>query len=148
MLDVIELDTITGDYKKATRDYQKIIALKDSLFETNKTKLTQELLIKYETEKKEYENKLLENENAKRSGIIRWQRVLIFFVVILSIAIFGILFFYLRYRNRQQKKAIEKDKIQAELKALKAQLNPHFIQNIFQIITNQVNTNPAVCGGR
>lgn len=147
LLNLIQLDTMTGDFKKASRDYFAALTLKDSLFEINKTKLTQELLVKYETEKKEYENKLLENENAKRSSIIKWQRVLIFFVALLSIAIIGILFFYLRYRNCQQKKAIEKDKIQAELKALKAQLNPHFIQNIFQIITNQVNTNPAEVAG-
>ncbi len=147
LLDIVNLDEAVGDYKKATKDLHEILTLKDNIFELSKSKFTKELLVKYDTEKKDYENALLENENAKRSSIIKWQRVLIFVVALLSLAVISILFFYLRFRNRQQKKLMEKDKIDAELKALKAQLNPHFIQNIFQIITNQVNTNPAEVAG-
>jgi tetratricopeptide (TPR) repeat protein len=147
LLQKSKLNEVEGEYKSATEDLHQVLNIKDSLFEMNKTNLTKELLIKYETEKKDYQNKLLENENAKRNIIIKWQRVLIFLVAILSLTIFIILFFYLRYRNRQQKKIIEKDKIDSELKALKAQLNPHFIQNIFQIITNQVDTNPSEVAG-
>ncbi len=147
LLQKAKLNEAEGDYKNATADLHQVLDIKDSLFEINKTNLTKELLIKYETEKKDYQNKLLEIENSKRNAIIKWQRILIFLVVILSLIIFIISFFYLRYRNRQQKRVIEKDKIDAELKALKAQLNPHFIQNIFQIITNQVETNPSEVAG-
>ena len=147
LLDKVRLDEATGDYTRASKDLHEVLSIKDSLYEINKTNLTKELLIKYESEKKEYENTLLENENNKRSSIIKWQRILIFLVAILSFSIMCILFFYLRYRNRQQKKIIEKDKIDSELKALKAQLNPHFIQNIFQIITNQVDSNPSEVAG-
>ncbi|MFY7965986.1 MAG: tetratricopeptide repeat-containing sensor histidine kinase, partial [Chitinophagaceae bacterium] len=147
LLQRAKLNEAEGDFKNASNDLHQVLSIKDSLFEINKTNLTKELLIKYETEKKDYQNKLLEIENSKRNAIIKWQRVLIFLVAILSIIIFVISFFYLRYRNRQQKRVIEKDKIDAELKALKAQLNPHFIQNIFQIITNQVETNPAEVAG-
>ena len=147
LLQKAKLNEAEGDYKNATVNLHQVLNIKDSLFEINKTNLTKELLIKYDTEKKDYQNKLLEIENNKRSSIIKWQRVLIFLVAILSLIIFVISFFYLRYRNRQQKRVIEKDKIDAELKALKAQLNPHFIQNIFQIITNQVETNPSEVAG-
>lgn len=140
--DVVRLDTTIGDYKSAVKMYDSVMILKDSLFEINKTKLTEELLIKYETQKKEYENKFLEKENEKRTNTIKWQRILIICVIILSIATISILYFYLRYRNKLQKKAIEKEQIQTELKALKAQLNPHFIHNIFQIISTRVKTNP------
>ena len=137
------VDTLTHNYKRGCENLLNIIDAKDSLFETNKNSLTNELLVKFQTEKKEAENRLLEVENTKRTKIIKWQQVLIVIIIILSIAIIGILFFYFRNRNRQQKKAIEKDRIDAELKALKAQLNPHFIQNIFQIISNQVRINPS-----
>ncbi|MFY7886714.1 MAG: sensor histidine kinase, partial [Dolichospermum sp.] len=136
------LDTATKNSSGAISDLLKIISTNDSLFQINKTQLTNDLLIKYQTEKKETENKILEVENAKRSAIIKWQRVLNFVVIILSFVIILILFFYLRVRSKQQKRAIEEEKIAAELKALKSQLNPHFIQNIFQIISNQVKINP------
>ncbi len=147
LLDVVRLDEAVGNYKKAAKDLHDVLSLKDSIFEINKNNLTKELLVKYDTEKKEYENQLLETENAKRNSIIKWQRALIVAVIVLSFISLGVLFFYLRYRSRQQKKLIEKDRVDAELKALKAQLNPHFIQNIFQIITNQVNTNPTEVAG-
>ncbi len=147
LLQKSKLNELEGNYKSAVEDLHEVLNIKDSLFEINKTNLTKELLVKYETDKKDYQNKILEIENNKRIDIIKWQRLLIFLVIILSLGIIGILFFYLKYRNKQQKKIIEKDKIDAELKALKAQLNPHFIQNIFQIITNQVDTNPSQVAG-
>ena len=101
------------------------------------------LFIKYETERKEAEKEILTIENNKMAGIIKLQQFLIASTAILSLAIIAIIFFYLRYRNKQQKRLAEKEKIAAELKALKAQLKPHFIQNIFQIIANQVSVNPS-----
>ncbi len=137
------LDTSAHNQKKAINDLLEIVATKDSLFEMNKLNFTNDLLIKYQTEKKDADNKILAIENEKRSAIIKWQRFLNFTILISSLLLIVILFFYLRYRNRQQKKEIEKDKIAAELRALKAQLNPHFVQNIFQIISNQVKINPS-----
>jgi len=141
--DYYRIDTTIGDIKKANVKLLQMLALKDSFYEENRNNLINDLLIKYETEKKEVENKILEKDNKERIAIIRLQRVLIFLTVLLSMAIIAILFFYSRYRNKQQKKMAEKEQITAELKALKAQLNPHFIQNIFQLISNQVFINPS-----
>jgi LytS/YehU family sensor histidine kinase len=85
----------------------------------------------------------LQIENSRRSDIINQQRVLIIVIILLSLAIIGLLFFYLKYRSKLQKKMLEKEKIAAELKSLKSQLNPHFIQNIFQLISNQIVINPS-----
>jgi tetratricopeptide (TPR) repeat protein len=145
-----QIDTLTHNYERGCENLLKIIDAKDSLYETNKNNLTRELLVKYEAEKRESEKKLLETqkkllqiENARRSDVIVQQRVLITVIILLSSAVIGLLFFYQKYRSKQQKKMLEKEKIAAELKSLKSQLNPHFIQNIFQLISNQVVINPS-----
>ena len=141
--DIYKLDTTTKNFKNANNDLLQIAIIKDSLYEITKMNITNDLLIKYESEKRESEKKLLQIENAKRSEVIKWQRLVIIIIILFFTIITIALFFYLRHRTLQQKKTMEKDKIDAELKALKAQLNPHFIQNIFQIITNQVRINPT-----
>jgi len=141
--DYYKIDSTAGDIKQANARLLQMLALKDSFYEENRSNLINDLLVKYETEKKEVENRILEKENKERVETIRLQRILIGITGLLSIVIIAILFFYLRFRNRQQKKMAEKEQIAAELKALKAQLNPHFIQNIFQIIANQVSINPV-----
>ena len=53
--------------------------------------------------------------------------VLVFFNQIMVFAGLGSIFEYIRFRGRTQ--AIERQKLEAELTALKAQLNPHFLFN-------------------
>lgn len=144
--DYYRIDTSIHDYKNANIHLQQMLILRDSLFEENKTNLTSDLLIKYETEKKEAEKDMLALENRQHESIIKLQKSLILLIAVLSIIIILSLYFYLRYRNYQQKQLFAKEKIETELKALKAQLNPHFIQNIFQIIANQVFINPEKVG--
>jgi len=141
--DVYKYDTTIKDYKSANNDLLEMASLKDSLFAINKINFTNDLLFKYETEKREAEKKILEIENSRRNDVINWQRILIVLIIAIFLIIILGLVLYLKHRSKQQKKAIEKEKIAAELKALKAQLNPHFIQNIFQIISNQVRINPS-----
>lgn len=144
--DYYRIDTSLHDYKNANIHLRQMLTLRDSLFEENKTNLASDLLIKYETEKKEAEKDLLELENEQHERIIKLQKFLIILIVILSAIIILSLYLYLRYRNKQQKQLFDKEKIETELKALKAQLNPHFIQNIFQIIANQLLLNPEKVG--
>lgn len=141
--DYYRIDTAMQDYKSANKHLLQMFVLNDSLYKRDKVELTSDLLIKYETERKEAEKEIFKKENEKRQSIITWQRRLIVLTVILSFLIICILFLYLRFRNKQQKKLAEKEKTASELKALKAQLNPHFIQNVFQIIANQVVINPT-----
>lgn len=141
--DYMRIDTGTRNYQAAVNKLLQMITIKDSLYAADQLNLTNDLLYKYESEKKDNENKILEAENKARAETIQRQKALLILVILLAIGIIAILFFYLRYRNEQNKKRIEQEKIATELKALKAQLNPHFIQNIFQIIANQVNVNPS-----
>ncbi|MGZ3865691.1 MAG: tetratricopeptide repeat protein [Bacteroidia bacterium] len=63
-----------GDYKTALEFYSKYVNLKDSLFGTESSKQLAEMQTKYETDKKESENKILQEKNAGAAKTIQQQR--------------------------------------------------------------------------
>lgn len=141
--DYMRIDTATKNHKSAVINLLTMLQLKDTLYANDQANLTSDLLIKYETEKKETEKNILEKENNERKNIIFWQRILMLAIAVLFTITFVLVYLFFKNKAKQQKVISEKEKAESELKALKAQLNPHFIQNIFQIIANQVAANPA-----
>lgn len=105
--------------------FKKYDVLRDSFLAQDKIKRIHELEIKYETEKKEQENKILSGsldverlKLARRNGLVAI--LLLSIVLILVIVIF--------FLKRLKLKA-ESDTLRLEQKVLRSQMNPHFVFN-------------------
>ena len=129
-----------GDYRNAllaTKDFQK---LKDSLSYSENREDALKKEMQYESDKKE----TIAKAEIGKQKIIRNAVIAISSVILLS----GILLF-LGLRKRQKIKAEKKELLlkneisETELKALRAQMNPHFIFNSLNSIADYVNKNDA-----
>ncbi len=86
------------DYKKSLEYYQLFKQISDSLINENKNNKIVEMQTKYETEKKEKENKLLRKNNEIKRLIIEKQTYLRnFFIVLFVFAILVIVLIYSRF---------------------------------------------------
>lgn len=71
------------------------------------------------------------------------------FFILIGLIVFLILYFLIRQRENQSRKKIliERERVSAQLEALKAQINPHFLFNSFNTLINLIDENaskPAV----
>src|SRR5262249_37728817 len=136
--------------KSSNEWLQKVLVLNDSINAKDKQKSLLKFQTQFDSEKKEKENKLLKAENdITLAKLQRNQTVVIGFAIL--IALLSILT-WLIYRNRQekiknitalkqlneqlqqQKEEISRMNTVLELKALRAQMNPHFIFNCMSSI--------------
>lgn len=138
------------DFQNAYLYSSNASALEDSVLKREERDKLTELQTKYETEKKEKENQLLKAQNLTTQVQLQNNRILLIAAVIGLIML--AIFLYLVYRNRQtkiknivtlnllnaqlqeQKEAIGRYNTLLELKALHAQMNPHFIFNCMSSI--------------
>lgn len=114
-----------GDYRNALIAEEYLSVYKDSVFNHKKLKAINELQEKYKTE--ERKRKILQLRQA--NGALEDKATLQYSLLTVSIGafllIFLVVFFYLKQmRAKQQRKQTE-----LEQKALRAQMNPHFIFN-------------------
>lgn len=143
-----------GHYKKAYEYHVLYSTLKDSFLDEQSQNKIAELNTRFETERKEREIEVLTKENAIRELQIKNQETemlrkaqqnkLVFIIAALSILMlitFGILY-------RQRFKALYLAKITSnELKALRAQMNPHFIFNALSSVQYYISENQKVKAG-
>jgi tetratricopeptide (TPR) repeat protein len=127
-----EADFKTGKYKEAYEYSEKLLALKDSIYLSELAGQTEEISTKYETVKKEKEIVLLENQNAEVT-VLAQQRKTIVILASSGLCILILLILFLVFRNksikRQQEAEFAKNKAELEQKALRSQMNPHFLFN-------------------
>lgn len=115
----------TGESSEALEQYKLYVAAKDSIFNEKNKKTLSELQVKYETEKKDNENKILTEKNNVQALQIKNDHYLaiglaVLLVLVLCIAVLII---------RQNKLKTHKLSAQFEQKLLRMQMNPHFIFN-------------------
>jgi len=109
---------------------QKFNALTESLASEKSGRAMAEMMVKYETQKKEEQNKFLEQQNVLQTLRLERNNFIITFLVslLLLLVISGMLFY------RQRKLKAEQERIVLEQKLLRSQMNPHFIFNSLQSI--------------
>ncbi len=128
----IETQTLSGiaDVYEAKEDYRKAYeyllrsnTMKDSLLNSEKTEVIEELITKYETEKKDTEIKVLTAEQAENEALIQKRnaerKLLIIGVLALFSAIIGIIFWFVYSARKKRIIASQKEKIyQKEIDSL------------------------------
>lgn len=137
-----------GNHKKAYDYHVLYTTHKDSFLDEQSQNKIAELNTKFETERKEREIEILTQENALRDLRIQNQEtemlrkaeqnklfITTAVMIVLMLIIFGILY-------RQRFKALYLAKITSnELKALRAQMNPHFIFNALSSVQFYISEN-------
>jgi tetratricopeptide (TPR) repeat protein len=125
------IDSFTGDYKSALKHVRIYNDLNNTLINNDK----QSQLDAFAFEQKENALKI---QNAQRLAKINKQRNFILLILIIVSAFTALA--YLWYRNKQKvlKQQQEREKVQTELRLLKAKLDPHFLHNFFSFLGNEV----------
>lgn len=129
-----------GDYKNSVDAYKKFMKASDSLTSENRRVEISRKQMQYESDKKE----TLAKAEIGKQKIIRNAIITISFIALLA----GV-FLFLGFRKRQKIKAEQKEILlkaeisETELKALRAQMNPHFIFNALNSIADYINKNDA-----
>ncbi len=138
-----------GNFESAHFALREAQVLNDSIFSIQRTQETMKLREKYEFEKMEAEirakNRLTEvinQEELRRQKFIKNALT----VGVLGIIVFSIFFGFIYKRRRDALSERDKAEFEAkvsktELRALRAQLNPHFIFNSLNSINNYISKN-------
>lgn len=96
---------LTGEDGKAFVALKQHMSLSDSLFNLDKQTAIEDINTKYETEKKEQQIVLLNQENALKTASAQRNTLIIISLSILIILLV-LVFYFLRYRSRQRHQAV------------------------------------------
>ena len=141
-----ELYANTGQWQKAYESFKRYTLSRDSLVNEDESKQIGKLEAKYDYDKQltlqqadAEKNKALNEAASKRQEII----IILIAAIAISIALIALLIFRLWRNTRKEKLNVEKEKIAMELKALRAQMNPHFIFNAINSIQHFILNNDS-----
>lgn len=97
------LDSARGNYAAALAHYKQFSMMNEEMFSVEKTKFIANTKEKYESEKKQHENKLLRKEQQLHLATIKQQRIFVIFCAMLLLGLFVITaVLYLMYRRQQE----------------------------------------------
>ncbi len=133
------------DYKRAMDYFRLYVAQKDSLVNDNSKKELLQSAMKYEYEKKEAVAKVeqekkeaIQNEELQKRAT---QIKLYIALCILILIVFATVFLQMRNKRNTEKLRLENNLIDLEQKALRLQMNPHFIFNALNSIQAFITEN-------
>jgi tetratricopeptide (TPR) repeat protein len=135
--------TATNNYKKAYECSNKVLVLNDSLIAQNNQKNIKDIEIKYNTEKKEQENKLLLKEQEIKEKDLLRNRQFLYLSIGLAFLILIISFLVLK----QYKTTAKASNNALKSKLLRNQMSPHFLFNSLVAIQSFVYTNNPIKAG-
>ncbi len=122
------------DYKKALEYKNLYIDIKDSLLNEATSKQIAEVKTKYETERKEKEieqqQHTIERQNLNRNYLLAG------FILFVIFSVVSFLFY-----NQKKKNTFLRMVSEIEMKALRAQMNPHFTFNVLNSIQYYISKN-------
>ncbi|EGV43794.1 tetratricopeptide repeat protein [Bizionia argentinensis JUB59] len=116
---------LSEQHKEALINYRKYVTLEESLTNERNIQYVNDLIVKYDTEKKNNQIKELANENEIVKLRLEQNNRTLFLSLLGGTLI--IITFYVLYRQRQLKN--EKKILTLEQEMLRNQMNPHFIFN-------------------
>ncbi len=93
----------SGQFHDALQYYEHYILIKDSLVNTENSKNISELQTRYETEKKDKDNKLLQAQNEISLKTINQQKTTTYFILTGLILVIGLAFFIFRGLKQQRR---------------------------------------------
>ena len=129
-----EIEERLGHYQKALASHKNYTLYKDSIFNDENKKKVAAMETERLTETKDHEIALQASE-ARRQALLN--RVFI----IAAIAILGLVSLFVFLYNRRKKIRFDNEVMEVEMKALRAQMNPHFISNSLHSINKYVMDN-------
>jgi len=148
------LDSAKGDFKQSMADYKMCISYKDSLVNKENAKKTTQIQMQYEFDKKQHADSI-QRASENRISLLNLQKQKVYTGLGIAgfILVVLLLFFVYRSYTLQRKATAEmaissqkeeqylktefkKQIAQAETKALRAQMNPHFIFNCLNSINS------------
>ncbi len=136
-----ETEELGGNYKAALAWYKKCMLYKDSIFNDENKKKLAALETERLTEVKDKEIQLLNQQKAFETSEVKRQ-TLIKNIILGSVGAAALLSFLLIWSyNRRRKTRFDKQVMEVEMKALRAQMNPHFIFNSLHSINKYVIEN-------
>lgn len=125
------------DYSGALDCYKQYTVVKDSIYKEKKIKALEELEVQYETNKRLQENKLLAAKTELQSlQLSKRNSYIVILILILVIAVIATLGIIKLIRDWGKRKEID-----LERKALRSQMNPHFVFNALSSIQHLVYNN-------
>lgn len=149
--DLMRLDTLQGDFKKAFNHLRLLYNKERSIFNETSSNQIAEMQTKYETEKKEKEIQIqaltLDKQEAELSQQKNFRNFLILFFIVAAFIGF-LLFNRFKLRQKNQQTELKRKNIDIEHRLLRAQMNPHFIFNSLNSIQSYVSKNDTYSAER
>ncbi|MBS1653191.1 MAG: SpoIIE family protein phosphatase [Bacteroidetes bacterium] len=121
---------LKGDYVNSLSYHKKFKQAEDSLLNETNMKSLNEVNIKFETEKKEQENKLLHTQNQLSTETIKQQRLVTYFVIagLLFVAFLAAFIFNGLKKQRKANKIISLQKTEVERQKHEVEKQKHLVE--------------------
>lgn len=135
---LVRVNEQMGNYKEAYAYQQLLIAVSDSVKADKAAERLAELQAQYQTFKKEEEISSLQKESRIKSLELQAARRNKTGLILLGIVLLGGLTIFLYIRDLRNKARLRNMKTKLEMKALRSQMNPHFIFNSLNSIQKYI----------
>ena len=129
-----EIEERLGHYQQALASHKMYTLYKDSIFNDDNKKKVASMEMERLTETKDHEIALQASEAGRQALLNR-------VFIIAAIVILGLISLFVFLYNRRKKISFDNEVMEVEMKALRAQMNPHFISNSLHSINKYIIDN-------
>jgi tetratricopeptide (TPR) repeat protein len=133
-----------GDYENAYNEHVIYASLRDSMINMRSNEQVNELQAKYDADKREHDILVLQKKTEASDSLAEKRKLYLLIALTGGLFFLSVLvLFFVRIKNKKEKQVMElaKNKAEFEQKALRAQMNPHFIFNALNSIQHYILSN-------